>query len=101
MPTIIRESVINLSKKTIENSINKFNINGIVISNLAELKLIPQNINNLELVGNYTLNLYNTTSAKYLKDLNFSTLTISPELDESGILDLCNNPFENNELIFY
>ena len=101
MPTIIRESVINLSKKTIENSINKFNINGIVISNLAELKLIPQNIDNLELVGNYTLNLYNTTSAKYLKDLNFSTLTISPELDESGILDLCNNPFENNELIVY
>ena len=101
MPTIIRESVINLSKKTIENSINKFNINGIVISNLSELKLIPQNIDNLELVGNYTLNLYNTTSAKYLKDLNFSTLTISPELDESGILDLCNNPFENNELIVY
>ena len=101
MPTIIRKDCIELSKKTIENSINNLNIKGIVISNLSQLKLLPQSAIDLDIVGNYTLNLYNTYSAKYLKDLNFSTITISPELDENGILNLCNNPFEYNELIVY
>ena len=101
MPTIIRKNNIELSKKTIEKSINKFNLKGIVISNLSQLELLPLNYEKLDIVGNYTLNLYNIFSAKCLKDLNLSTITISPELDEIGILDLCNNPFEYNELIVY
>ena len=36
-----------------------------------------------------------------MKNLNFGAVTISPELDENGILDLCNNPFEHNELMVY
>lgn len=101
MPTIIRKNNIELSRKIIEKSVAKFNIKGVVISNLSQLELIPKNSKALDIVGNYTLNLYNIFSAKYLKDLNFSTITISPELDESGIIDLCNNSFEHNELIVY
>ena len=101
MPTIIREPKIELSKKIIEKTINGFNIKGIVVSNLSQLKLLPQSNKTLDIVGNYTLNLYNTFSAKSLKNLNFGTVTISPELDENGILDLCNNPFEHNELMVY
>ena len=90
MPTIIREPKIEQSKKIIEKTINKFNIKGIVISNLSQLKLLPQSNKTLDIVGNYTLNLYNAFSSKSLKKLNFGTVTISPELDENGILDLCN-----------
>ena len=100
MPTIIRKNYIELFKNVLDKSVNRFNIKGIVISNLSELELLPSS-QNLDIVGNYTLNLYNTNSAKTLKDLNFSTVTISPELDENGILDLCKNSFENNELIVY
>lgn len=101
MPAIIRKNCIELFKNGIRKAINEFNIKGIVISNLSQLKLLPKESKNLDIVGNYTLNLYNTFSAKYLKDLNFSTITISPELDENAILNLCNNPFEHNELIVY
>ena len=101
MPSIIRKNKIELSKKVIEKSIDKFNIKGIVISNLSELKFIPTSAKCLDIVGNYTLNLYNTFSAKRLKNLNLSAVTLSPELDESGILSLCKNPFEHNELIVY
>ena len=101
MPTIIRKNSIELSKKAIEKSINEFNIKGIIISNLSELKLLPSISTNLDIVGNYTLNLYNTFSAQVLSSLNFSTVTVSPELDEKGILDLGNNSFEHNELIVY
>ena len=100
MPTIIRKNYIELFKNVLDKSVNRFNIKGIVISNLSELELLPSS-KKLDIVGNYTLNLYNTISAKTLKDLNFSTVTISPELDENGILDLCKNSFENNELIVY
>ena len=101
MPTIIRKNSIELTKNTIKKSLNKYNIKGIVISSLSELKLLPENSKGLDIVGNYTLNLYNTFSAQFLKDLNFSCITISPELDENGIFDLCNTPFENTELIVY
>ena len=101
LPTIIRKNSIDLTKNTIEKSLNKYNIKGIVISNLSELKLLPKNSNNLDIVGNYTLNLYNTFSAKDLKDFDFSCITISPELDENGIINLSTNQFEHNELIVY
>ena len=101
LPTIIRKNSIDLTKNTIEKSLNKYNIKGIVISNLSELKLLPKNSNNLDIVGNYTLNLYNTFSAKALKDFDFSCITISPELDENGIINLSTNQFEHNELIVY
>ena len=101
MPTIIRKNCIELFRNVIKKAINEFSIKGIVISNLSQLKLLPEGSEKLDIVGNYTLNLYNTFSAKYLKDLDFSTITISPELDENGILNLSNNPFEHNELIVY
>lgn len=101
MPTIVRKNSIDMSKKVIEKSINEFNIKGIVISNLSQLKLIPLEHKSLDIIGNYTLNLYNTFSAKYLKDLGVFTVTMSPELDENGILNLCDNPFCYNELIVY
>lgn len=101
LPTIIRKNSIDLTKNTIEKSLNKYNIKGIVISSLSELKLLPKNSNNLDIVGNYTLNLYNTFSAKALKDFDFSCITISPELDENGIINLSTNQFEHNELIVY
>lgn len=101
LPIIIRKNNIDLSKKVIDRSVNKFNLKGIVVSNLSELKLIPKNLDNFDIVGNYTLNSYNIFSAKYLQNLNLSTITLSPELDEDGIFDLCKNPFEYNELIVY
>lgn len=100
MPTIIRRNYIDTSKKIIENSINKFNIKGIVISNLSQLKLIPTS-SNLDIIGNYTLNIYNTNTINELKNLNIQTSTISPELDEDGILSVCENTPISKELIVY
>ena len=100
MPTIIRKNYVDTSRKIIENSINKFNLKGIVISNLSQLKLIPLS-SSLDLIGNYTLNIYNTNSIYILKSLNIKTTTISPELDENGILSVCENTPISKELIVY
>jgi len=55
----------------------------------------------LDLIGNYTLNIYNTNSLYILKSLNIKTTTISPELDENGILSVCENTPISKELIVY
>lgn len=101
MPTIIRKNKIDLSKKIIEKSIKEFNLKGLVISNLSQIMLIPECSKNLDIIANYTLNIYNTNSSKTLRDLNFSTITLSPELDEDGFLKLCEKETLPKELIVY
>lgn len=101
MPTIIRKNKIDLSKKIIEKSIKEFNLKGFVISNLSQIMLIPECSKNLDIIANYTLNIYNTNSSKTLRDLNFSTITLSPELDEDGFLKLCEKETLPKELIVY
>lgn len=101
MPTIIRKNKIDLSKKIIEKSIKEFNLKGSVISNLSQIMLIPECSKNLDIIANYTLNIYNTNSSKTLRDLNFSTITLSPELDEDGFLKLCEKETLPKELIVY
>ena len=101
MPTIIRKNKIDLSKKIIEKSIKEFNLKGFIISNLSQIMLIPECSKNLDIIANYTLNIYNTNSSKTLRDLNFSTITLSPELDEDGFLKLCGKETLPKELIVY
>ena len=101
MPTIIRKNKIDLSKKIIEKSIKEFNLKGFVISNLSQIMLIPECSKNSDIIANYTLNIYNTNSSKTLRDLNFSTITLSPELDEDGFLKLCGKETLPKELIVY
>lgn len=43
------------------------------------------------MVGNYTLNIYNSSSIIILKKLNLKSSTISHELDEAGIINVSKN----------
>ena len=98
LPTIIRKAFSTTAKNIINNSINTLKIKGIVISNIGELDLLPKS-HNLDLVGNYTLNVYNNISSTVLNELNLNTITISPELDEEAILNFTNNCSTNKEMI--
>lgn len=95
MPTIIKKNYINQIKKNLETIIKKYKIKGAVISNLAELEFFKTY--NIELIANYTLNVFNNIAIDELKNLNLSTFSISPELDKKAILQLNNN----SELIIY
>ena len=99
MPTIIRKNYTDTTKNILNTSLKNFNIKGIVISHLSQLKLMPKNSNNLDIIGNYTLNIYNSYSNCVLKKLNVNTATISPELDFDEILRINKNIA--TELIVY
>ena len=105
MPTIIKSNYKNLLSSNIENTLNNYHIKGFVISNICNIKLLHTlfaDMNkNLELITNYTFNVYNSNTIKELKNLGICRYTISPELNRNTIQDLCNCVDLPNELIVY
>ena len=81
-------------EKLIENNLRdilKMNIKGIVISNLSHLEILDRykkEIEKLDVVANYTLNISNNDSIKELEKFNISKYIVSPELNKEGIQDL-------------
>ena len=99
LPTILKNDYIKTAKKIIQDAILKFNVCGVIVSNIAELSIIPSS--KLDIIGNFTLNLYNSYTAKELSNLKIHSVTISPELDKDAIMNLCNSTNINKELIVY
>ena len=102
MPTIIRKNYKNKVVNLLNNALENYNISGIVISNISQLEIIKEIARetiNLEIIANYTMNIYNLHSINELKKLGVSKFTISPELNKDGILSLCNN--NDIELMVY
>ena len=105
MPTIIKSNYKNLLSSNIETTLNNYHIKGFVISNICNIKLLQTlfvDLNkNLELITNYTFNVYNSNTIKELKNLGICRYTISPELNREIIYDLCSCTDLSNELIIY
>lgn len=104
LPTIIKANYRNMFHNNIENAINQYNIKGIILSHISNLVLLndfqKNTSNKLELVANYTFNIYNNQTLHELESLGISRFTISPELDNETILSLINSGY-NQELIVY
>ena len=105
MPTIIKSNYKNLLSSNIETTLKNYNIKGFVISNICNLKLLKglfiELDKSLELITNYTFNVYNSNTVNELKNLGVSRYTISPELNRTIISNLCNCDYLPNELIVY
>lgn len=99
LPTIIKKDYMSVAKNIIDNAISTFKIYGIVVSNLSQLEILPNA--KLDIIGNYTLNLYNSFTSDKLSNVGLHTITVSPELDKDGINNICNTSTINKELIVY
>lgn len=105
MPTIIKSNYKNLLLSNIENTLQNYKIQGFVISNICNFKLLEslsKEFNkNFEIITNYTFNVYNNYTISELKELGAIRYTISPELDKTTINSLSNCTSLDNELIVY
>ena len=105
MPTILKANYRNLFYNSIENTIEKYNIKGFIVSNISNLKLLENVLENkkynFELIANYTFNVFNKHSINELDSLGISRFTISPESNKNIITNLCNNSCLSKELIVY
>jgi len=87
LPCIMRNNYLNLFKNNISKILDNFRIKGFVVSNLGQFELV-KSFTDYDLIGNYTLNLFNSETANIL---DVSTVCISPELDKETI-SLLNTP---------
>ena len=94
-----RDNYRNLFINNINNALNSLNIKGFVISNLGDLILLKNFINNYEIISNYTLNVFNNITANELLNNNVKTITLSPELNKNDVQDF--SKIFNTELIVY
>ena len=104
IPTILKANYRNLMISNINKTLEKFNIKGFVISNIGNLELLNMldiDTSTIEIVANYTLNVYNISTVAKLKNLGINTFTPSVELDKNSIIDLCNSNILAKELIVY
>jgi len=85
LPCIMRNNYLKLFKNNIDKILNKYKIKGFVVSNIGQFELLNGYKNDYDLISNYTLNLFNSETAKHL---NTSTVCVSPELDKETISDL-------------
>ena len=86
LPTIIKNNYKNLLATYVESTIEKYNIQGFVLSNVSNFEFLGKyNSDKYELISNYTFNCFNKFTMKELENLGINTITISPELDRETI----------------
>lgn len=101
LPLIMRNNY-HFDINRFKTILQEFNIKGIVLSHLSNITLLNElDFTNLDIVANYTFNVYNSYTNDILQKLNISTSTISPELDKTAITHLCSYSMINKELIVY
>ena len=94
MPVVVKDRYLPTIKKYVENALNKFNISGAVVSEISSISLFKK----IEIIANYNFNIFNSYSSKEIQKLGFTSITLSPELDER---ELSNIIATNKEVIVY
>ena len=100
LPAITKSNYEKLIQNNLGN-ILKQNIKGIILSNLSHFELLKgyEEIKDLELIANYTLNITNNNTIKELENMQISKYIVPPELDKESIQSLAGNI--NKEVIVY
>lgn len=103
MPTIIKANYKNLLLNSISEIVDKFNIQGFIISNIAGIELLKDYIssNKFEFIANYTMNIFNNYTIDKLKNLGITTITPSVEANFEQLQELTQNSTLPTELIAY
>ncbi len=99
LPSITRGNYDKLIRARI-GDIASDGIKGILIGNLGSLSYV-KDIPGIKIVGDYTLNCYNSFSLKQLRELGLSGTTLSCELTLRQIQDFENIPGFEKEIIVY
>lgn len=101
LPAITKSNYEKPFDNNLKNILNK-DIKGIVVSNLSHLEVLKryeEDIKDLDIVANYTLNISNNNTIKELENLKISKYVVPPELDKESIQSLQGNI--EKEIIVY
>ncbi len=101
LPTIKKDNFRNIFFNNIDDYIKDFSVKGIVISNISGIEFMVKYANKLDIVSNYTLNVFNTHTIEELKSLGINRVMLSPELDKKTLQDLAKNSSLSTEFMVY
>lgn len=97
-PSIMRANYKNLFKNYIDECLERYNIQGFVVSNIGYIELLKEYASHYELIGNYTLNVFNSHTVEALP---MSVITLSPELNKAELNHLSVTTQKTTEFIIY
>lgn len=106
MPVILKTNYKNLVTNIIDNILKDYKIKGFVVSNISGFKMIANvlkdnKLKDIKLIGNQSLNVFNSVSIEEYKKLGLSTITMPLELDKENLINLANSSCLDKELIVY
>ena len=101
VPTILKDNFRNYFFNDLEDIIKKYNVKGIVLSNLSCINYLMDKIKGLDIVANYTFNIFNNYTIDELKSLGIKRVMLSPELDEFTLKNLAQNSSIPCEILAY
>lgn len=100
MPSIIKNNYKNVIMHQLAEILESYDIKGFVISNIADLTFLNSYQKDYDMIGNYTLNCFNTKTLMEYKKLGVNRFTLSPELCLEDIHNIANCDLPT-ELIIY
>lgn len=88
LPIIIKPNYKNIVFNVLNDTIKKYKIHGFIVSNLADFEALEQYKKDYELIGNYSLNVFNINTIKEYQKLGLNRITLSRELSKDVINEL-------------
>ena len=85
MPAIVKANYKNLLKHGLENLLEQYNIKGFIVASIGDFEFLEKYKKDYDLVGNFTLNVFNNSTINVLNRLGLRKITLSPELNLDDI----------------
>ena len=101
LPTVLKDNFRNFYFNDIDAIIKKYKIKGLICSNLSCINYFSNLKGKLDLVANYTFNVFNNYTINELAEIGIKRVVLSPELDESNLKNITNNSIIPTEVLVY
>lgn len=101
MPTIVKDNYRNIILNELESIIKKYDIKGLVITNVSCLNFLEEYFDKLDIVANFNFNIFNNKTIEELKELKVNRVTLSPELDKENLIKLSASSKLPTEIMVY
>ena len=101
LPTVLKDNFRNFYFNDIDAIIKKYKIKGLICSNLSCINYFSNLKGKLDLVANYTFNVFNNYTINELAEIGIKRVMLSPELDESNLKNIANNSIIPTEALVY
>ena len=101
LPTVLKDNFRNFYFNDIDAIIKKYKIKGLICSNLSCINYFSNLKGKLDLVANYTFNVFNNYTINELAEIGIKRVMLSPELDEFNLKSIANNSIIPTEALVY